>query len=89
MKDKILFVVGLAIDLHKKGIHANVSYSGENVLQLAIWATGDKPATRLDHGWLHIEPLISRTVSLLADGASVELDCIIEYMPQLLQKVSE
>jgi hypothetical protein len=89
MKNKILFIVGMGIDLTKKGVDNSISYYGDtNLLSVAFWV-GVKSHENTSMSIKLNSPTLSKIVLLTSDTAHLELDCIIEYMSQLLQKVSE
>lgn len=81
MKTKILEIIGLAIDLKKKGVDVNCSYLAHcNMLDIRVFAIG----------WTACKnPTISRLINLSLDDAMLELNVIAEYLNQFLQKVSE
>lgn len=80
MKEKILLIMSLAIDLQKKSVHVNCSYNAKSELfDVRIFVLGWTP---------HSEPTIKRMVWLKDENAILELNVIEEYLSQLLQKVS-
>jgi hypothetical protein len=80
MKDKILSIIGMAIELQKKGVDVNCSYLAHcNCFDVRIFCIG----------WTACKtPTIIRLINLSLDSAMRELSSIEEYLHQFLQKVS-